>query len=34
MSFWVSAQMAVNSVVKEPRHSIAVRIVLLLEVKG
>lgn len=34
MSFWVRAQIAVNSVVRAPRHSIAVRMVLLLEVNG
>lgn len=34
MSFWVSAQIAVNSVVIAPRHNIAVRIVVLLEVNG
>lgn len=34
MSFWVNAQIAVNSVVRAPRHSIAVRIVLLFEVNG
>ncbi len=34
MSFWVSAQMAVNRVVIAPRHSMAVRIVLLLEMRG
>lgn len=34
MSFWVRAQIAVNKVVRAPRHSMAVRIVLLFEVRG
>lgn len=34
MSFWVRAQIAVNRVVIAPKHSIAVRIVLLLEMRG
>lgn len=34
MSFWVSAQIAVNRVVSAPRHSMAVRMVLLLEMSG
>lgn len=34
MSFWVRAQMAVNSVVMEPRHSMSVRMRLLFEVRG
>lgn len=34
MSFWVSAQIAVNKVVSDPRHSIDVNMRLLLEVKG
>lgn len=34
ISFWVNAQIAVNSVVRAPRHSIVVRIVLLFEVNG
>lgn len=34
MSFWVRAQIAVNSVVIAPKHSIVVRIILLLEVRG
>lgn len=34
MSFWVNAQIAVNKVVTAPKHSIAVKIVLLLEVRG
>lgn len=34
MSFWVSAQIAVNSVVMAPRHSMAVMMVLLFEVSG
>lgn len=34
MSFWVSAQIAVNSVVMAPRHNMAVMIVLLFEVSG
>lgn len=34
MSFWVNAQIAVNNVVMAPRHSIVVRIMLLLEVRG
>lgn len=34
MSFWVRAQIAVNRVVMEPKHSIAVKIVLLLEMSG
>lgn len=34
MSFWVSAQMAVNNVVREPRHSIRVSTRLLFEVRG
>lgn len=34
MSFWVSAQIAVNNVVMAPRHSMAVMIVLLFEVSG
>lgn len=34
MSFWVRAQMAVNSVVMEPRHNMSVRIRLLFEVRG
>lgn len=34
MSFWVRAQIAVNSVVIAPRHSIAVWIVLLFSVSG
>ena len=34
ISFWVSAQIAVNSVVREPRHSIIVSINLLSEVRG
>lgn len=33
-SFCVSAQMAVNSVVKAPRHIIVVRIVLLFDMSG
>lgn len=34
ISFWVRAQIAVNRVVMAPRHSIAVRIVGLFEVRG
>lgn len=34
ISFWVRAQIAVNNVVIAPRHSMAVMIVLLLEVSG
>lgn len=34
MSFWVRAQIAVNRVVIAPRHSMAVKIVLLLEISG
>lgn len=34
MSFWVRAQIAVNNVVIAPRHSMAVIIVLLFEVRG
>lgn len=34
MSFWVSAQIAVNRVVMAPRHSMAVMMVLLFEVSG
>lgn len=34
MSFWVSAQIAVNSVVMAPRHSMVVKIVELFEVRG
>lgn len=34
ISFWVRAQIAVNRVVTAPRHSIAVKIVSLLEVRG
>lgn len=34
MSFWVRAQIAVNRVVMEPKHSIAVKMVLLLEISG
>lgn len=34
MSFCVRAQIAVNRVVMEPKHSIAVKIVLLLEISG
>lgn len=34
MSFWVSAQIAVNRVVMAPKHIMAVRMVLLLEVRG
>lgn len=34
ISFWVSAQIAVNRVVVAPRHSIAVKMVLLLEMRG
>lgn len=34
ISFWVSAQIAVNSVVIEPKHIMRVRIVLLFEVSG
>lgn len=34
ISFWVSAQIAVNKVVIAPRHSMAVRMVLLLEISG
>lgn len=34
MSFWVRAQIAVNSVVRAPRHNIAVKMVLLFEVNG
>lgn len=34
MSFWVSAQIAVNRVVIAPKHNMAVRIVLLLEIRG
>lgn len=34
ISFCVNAQMAVNSVVIAPRHNIAVRIRVLLEVSG
>lgn len=34
MSFWVRAQIAVNRVVRAPRHNIAVRMVLLFEVRG
>lgn len=34
MSFWVSAQIAVNNVVMAPRHSMVVRIVVLFEVSG
>lgn len=34
MSFWVSAQIAVNRVVIAPKHSIVVRMVLLLEMRG
>lgn len=34
MSFWVSAQIAVNRVVIAPKHSMAVKMVLLLEMRG
>lgn len=34
ISFWVSAQIAVKIVVIAPKHSIAVRIMLLFEVNG
>lgn len=34
ISFWVNAQMAVKSVVREPKHSISVSIKLLFEVSG
>ena len=34
MSFWVRAQIAVNTVVIAPRHSMAVIIVLVFEVRG
>ena len=34
MSFWVNAQIAVNSVVSAPRHSMRVKMLLLLEVSG
>lgn len=34
ISFWVSAQIAVNNVVRAPRHNIIVKIVLLFEVSG
>lgn len=34
MSFGVSTQIAVNRVVIAPKHSIAVKIVLLLEIRG
>lgn len=34
MSFWVSAQIAVNKVVMDPRHSMRVKTVLLFEVSG
>ena len=34
MSFWVRAQIAVNNVVRAPRHSIVVKIKLLLVVRG
>lgn len=34
ISFWVRAQMAVNNVVRAPRHSIIVRILLLFDVSG
>lgn len=34
ISFWVRAQIAVNSVVRAPRHSIIVRILLLFAVRG
>ena len=34
MSFWVRAQMAVNKVVRAPRHSIFVKIVGLFDVNG
>lgn len=34
MSFWVSAQIAVNRVVMAPRHNMAVKITLLLEMRG
>lgn len=34
MSFLVNAQMAVTSVVTEPKHNVGVRIVLLFEISG
>lgn len=34
ISFWVRAQIAVNSVVRAPRHNIIVRILLLFDVNG
>lgn len=34
MSFWVSAQVAVNSVVSAPRHRHTVRAVLLFSIIG
>ena len=34
MSFWVSAQIALIRVFIAPKHNIAVKIMLLLEVRG
>ena len=34
ISFWVSAQIAVNSVVIAPKHSVSVWIVLLFSING
>lgn len=34
ISFWVSAQIAVNNVVMAPRHNMVVKIVELFEVRG
>lgn len=34
MSFWVRAQIAVNRVVIAPKHSIIVKMVSLLEIRG
>ena len=34
MSFWVRAQMAVNRVVRAPRHSVIVRMEGLFDVSG